>query len=171
MIESLVHIEWRKYLTTQFMPFIYLKNFLMFIFKRDRNREQGGRAEREGDRSWSRLQAASCQHRAWRGTWTHKPQDHALSQSWTLNQQNHQSAPSLCLLNKHLIFFWIHICLQFPCNLRMNAFVSSFPRCLGPLWLPWCCLATSAALFSHFWVQHFPELQCFGLQCVNFQDT
>ena len=71
-----------------------------------------GRAERERDRQtdriWSRLQAPSCQYRAWCGAPTHEPWDHDLSQSQMLNWQSHPSTP--------WIFFYICI----------NAFISCF---------------------------------------------
>ena len=60
--------------------------------ERERAREQGG-AEREGDRTWSRLQAPSCQHRAPCWAWTHERWDHDLSWSQTLNPLSHTGAP------------------------------------------------------------------------------
>ena len=73
------------------------KFFLMFIYFWDRERQSvsGGGAERERHthRIRSRLQARSCQHRAWRGAQTHGPRDHDLSWSWTLNQLSHPGAP------------------------------------------------------------------------------
>ena len=51
------------------------------------------RAEREREtRIWSRLQALSCQHRAWHGAQTHGPRDHDLSRSRMLNQLSHPGA-------------------------------------------------------------------------------
>ena len=48
----------------------------MFIYFWDREREtecERGRGREKGrHRIWSRLQARSCQHRAWRGAWTHE---------------------------------------------------------------------------------------------------
>ena len=53
-----------------------LKNlFLMFIFERQTEREQGG-AVRGRHRIRSRLQTLSCQHRARRGARTHDLRDH-----------------------------------------------------------------------------------------------
>ena len=61
----------------------------MFIFEREgereREREQGRGRERGRSRIWSTFQALSCQHRAPHGAWTHKPRDHDLSWSHTLN--------------------------------------------------------------------------------------
>ena len=74
----------------------------MFIYfwerERERERErvsEWGGAERETGRHriWSRLQAPSCQHRAWCGAWTHKPWDHDLGQSWMLNRLSHPGTP------------------------------------------------------------------------------
>ena len=53
----------------------------------------GGRAERETHRIPSRHQAPSCHHRAWHGAQTHKPWDHDLSRSWTLNWLSHPDTP------------------------------------------------------------------------------
>ena len=64
----------------------------MFIFERMRERERekerenmSGGGPRRRQRIGSRLQAPSCQHRARRGARTHKPRDHDLSWSRTLN--------------------------------------------------------------------------------------
>ena len=69
----------------------------MFILERERERERkrerereretvgGGRAEREGDRIPSRLQALRCQHRARCGAINHGRKDYDLSQSQTPN--------------------------------------------------------------------------------------
>ena len=64
--------------------------FNVYLFLRDRDTDRGwageGRERERGrHRIWSRFQAPSCQHRAWWGTRTHKPWDHDLSSSWTLN--------------------------------------------------------------------------------------
>ena len=77
------------------------KFFLMLIYFWERGRQTDrqtqnacrGGAEREGNRIQSRLQALNCQHRAWQGAWTHKPQDHDLSRSQMLNRLSHLSAP------------------------------------------------------------------------------
>ena len=55
--------------------------------EQERGRERGRRRIR------NRLQAPSCQHTARRGTRTHKPRDHDLSRSRTLNQLSHPGAP------------------------------------------------------------------------------
>ena len=61
----------------------------------------GGAAERETLRIQSRPQGLSCQHTSWHKAWTHKPWDHDLSQSWTLNRLSHPGAPQF-LLNTYL---------------------------------------------------------------------
>ena len=66
-------------------------------FERGGEEESGTGRERGRHRIWSRLQALSCQHRAWCGARTHKPWDHDLSRSWTLNQLSHPGAPHLPL--------------------------------------------------------------------------
>ena len=92
----------------------------LFIFERERERERQRERERawakEGQRergrgryrTWSRLQALSCHHRAWRGARTHKPWDHDLSWSQRLNRLNHPGSLNfLFLMNSFLcISFW-----------------------------------------------------------------
>ena len=70
---------------------IYLALFKMFTYfwKGERQSASGGEAKRGRHRIWSRLQFLSCQHRTWRRAQIHKPQDHDLSQVWTLNQLSH----------------------------------------------------------------------------------
>ena len=62
--------------------------------KRETEHEQARGRERGRHRIWNRLQALSCQHRAWGRARTHGPRDHELSQSQTLNLLSHPSAPS-----------------------------------------------------------------------------
>ena len=77
--------------------------FLMLIYfwKKERERERewekterelGRGRERQRHRIWSRLQALSCQHRAWHGR-THELQDHDLSWSRSLNLLSHPGTP------------------------------------------------------------------------------
>ena len=75
--------------------YLFLKNFFMFIhfWKRETEHKQGWGGETGGHRIWSRLQALRCQHRAWRGAWTHELTAHDLSQSRTLNWLSHPSDP------------------------------------------------------------------------------
>ena len=76
---------------------IFLKKnfFLTFIYFWDKERQSmdGGGSERGRHRIWNRLQALSCQHRARRGAWTHRPRDHDLSWSRTLDQLSHAGTP------------------------------------------------------------------------------
>ena len=81
----------------------------MFIFERGRETEKEWEREREREREtecewergrergrhriWSRLQALSCQHRAWCGARTPKLWDHDLSQGQMLNRLSHPGAP------------------------------------------------------------------------------
>ena len=71
--------------------FILFFIFLMFIFEREweTEDERGRSRERGRHRIRNRLQAPSCQYRACRGAWTHKPWDHDPSWSWTLNWLSH----------------------------------------------------------------------------------
>ena len=65
----------------------------MFIYFWERETEwkwwRGRERERERHRIWSRLQALSCQHRAWCGAQTHKLWGHDLSRSPALSSLNH----------------------------------------------------------------------------------
>ena len=73
---------------TFFLHFIYL--FLI-------EHKWGRGRERRRHRILSRLQAPSCQHRAPHRAQTHKPRDHDLSRSWTLNRLSHPGAPTFLL--------------------------------------------------------------------------
>ena len=57
-------------------------------------RERRKGRERGRHRIRSRLHSPSCQPRAPLGARTHKPQDHDLSQSQTLNRLSHPGAPT-----------------------------------------------------------------------------
>ena len=63
----------------------------MFIFERESMQAGEGQRERGRHRTPSRLQALSYQHKARCGAWTHKPWDHDLSRSQTLNQLTTQA--------------------------------------------------------------------------------
>ena len=71
------------------MLFIFLNFLLMFIYYWETEREQGRGRVRGRHRIGSRLQAPSCQHGAPCGAQTHKPQDHDLSRSRTLDRLSH----------------------------------------------------------------------------------
>ena len=80
----------------------------MFIyFERERETEPkwGRRRERRRHRIWSRIEALSCQHRARRGTWTHKPQYHDLSWSQMLSRLSHPGAPTSDFIFKFMYLF------------------------------------------------------------------
>ena len=72
----------------------HFSNFYLFLRERKKQNVSRGEAERGRHRIWSRLQALSCQHRAWCRAWTHKPRDHDLSRSWSLNQLSYPGAPT-----------------------------------------------------------------------------
>ena len=75
----------------------YFIFFNVYLFLREREREteheQGACRERGRHRTRSRLRALSCQHRTRHGARTHKPWDHDLSWSRTLNQLSHPGSP------------------------------------------------------------------------------
>ena len=108
------------------------KIFLIFIYfwerEREKEHEQGTDRERGRHRIWSRLQALSCWHRAWRRAQTHRLQDYDLSQSWTLNQLSHPGAPVIkcfwvlasCLLYMYLVPIAVQIN-----TLKQQVFISS----------------------------------------------
>ena len=81
----------------------FKKNFFwcLFIFERETECEQEWRRERGRHRIGSRLQALSCQPRARRGARTHRPWDHDLSRSRTLNWLSHPDAPRVDLESPH----------------------------------------------------------------------
>ena len=64
---------------------------IIYFWDRERQSRNGGGSERGSHRIWNRLQALSCQHRAWRGAWTHKPWDHEF------NRLSHPGVPSYSL--------------------------------------------------------------------------
>ena len=71
----------------------------MFIyFEREKEHELGRGRGSGRHRIGSKLQALSCQHRAWHGARTHKLWGHDLSRSQTFNWLSHPGA---------LILFWI----------------------------------------------------------------
>ena len=75
---------------------LFLLIFLHLCFERHRDTEHKlGRGRERRHRIWSRLQAPSCQHRAWRRARTHKLWDRDLSQSRMLNRLSHPGAPTL----------------------------------------------------------------------------
>ena len=71
---------------------------------RETESEQGRGRERGRLRNRSRLQALSCQHRARHRAQTHRPRDHDLSRSRTLNRLSHPGAPGKFFLM--FIYFW-----------------------------------------------------------------
>ena len=69
--------------------------FNVYLFLSERHRAWARERQRGRHRIGSRLQALSCQHRAWHGAQTCEPWDHDLSQSWRLNHLSHLGAPKL----------------------------------------------------------------------------
>ena len=64
--------------------------FLKFIYFWEREQAQAGEGQRERETQiWSRLQALTCQHRAWCRARTQEPWDHDLSRSQALNLLSH----------------------------------------------------------------------------------
>ena len=67
--------------------------FNVYFWEKERECEWGRGRERGRHRIWSRLQALSCQHRAWCRARTHKLRDHDLSWSRMLKRLSHPGAP------------------------------------------------------------------------------
>ena len=80
---------------------------------RDRVWMGEGQRERERKRGrhriQSRLQALSCQHRAWCRAQTHELWDHDLSWSWTLNRLSHPGALPLLHVYQRTILQPLHL--------------------------------------------------------------
>lgn len=91
--KDLIKISKKIKLKHQFEYFNLFKKHFLTVFKRERVCEQGRGRERGRLRIRSRLQALSCQHRAWCRAWTHEPWDHDLSRSCMLNQLSHPGTP------------------------------------------------------------------------------
>ena len=77
-------------------PSLFFNVFFIYFWERAETEcEWVGGRERGRHRIPSRLQALSCQHGARCGARTHRPWDHDLSWSRTLNRLSHPGAPSL----------------------------------------------------------------------------
>ena len=63
------------------------------------DRAQAKKGQRGRHRIRSRLQAPSCQHRAWHRAWIHELWDRDLSRSQMLNWLSHPGAPTCAVLN------------------------------------------------------------------------
>ena len=72
--------------------------FILFLRETETECKWVRGRERGRQRIGSRLQALSCQHRAWCGAQTHELWDHDLSCSRTLNRPSHPGALSVWLL-------------------------------------------------------------------------
>ena len=82
-----------KYMHPDFMFFFKFCNVYLFLRQIETEHEQGRGRKRGRHRIQSGLQALSCQHRSRRGARIHRPWDHDLSQSRTLNRLSHPGAP------------------------------------------------------------------------------
>ena len=89
------------------MPDIFLIFFNLYLFLREKETEHEWERSRERGRHriWRRLQALSCQHRAWCRAWTHKLWDHDLSRSQTHHRLSHPGAPMPDILIVILLLF------------------------------------------------------------------
>ena len=113
----------------------------LFIFERKTEYQQGRSQERGEQRIWNRLQALSCQHRAWCGASTHEPRDHALSIAvGMLNWLSHPGAPrlrdSLVKFGRVLFGHWS------ISSLRWSLFSSVSLVSLMRTWSKGCCSRT-----------------------------
>ena len=106
--------------------------FLIYIYFWERDRqtkhEQGKDRDRGRHRIQSRLQALSCQHRAWCGAWTHEPWHHDLSRSRMLNRLSYLGTPLYFFILPQVINIENvekKVAYYFLCSLFRN----SFPEC------------------------------------------
>ena len=97
----------------------FVNLFDVYLFF-ERQSTSGKGAAREGDtqREGDRLQALSCQHRAWRGAQTHKPRGHDLSWSQTPNQLSYPGTPN----DITIVIVWISDILI---NIRLSLILSN----------------------------------------------
>ena len=106
---------------THYLLYFFFK-FITFIYfwetewKRERGRERGRYSR-------SRLQALSHQYRAQCGAWTHKPWDHDLSWSWTLNWLSHSDTPVVFLGKVTLTGVRVISHCRFDCHFLMRSYV------------------------------------------------
>ena len=102
MLSWIILLE--KEISPKYILFVYYYFLMIFFWETERQSMSGGGADRGRHRIWSRLQALSCQPRAQHGAWTHKPWDHDLSRSRTLNRLSHPGTPRECFLRltRHL---------------------------------------------------------------------
>ena len=120
--------------------------FLMFIYFWETDRIWAGEGQRERGRhrTWSRLQALSCQHRAQGRARTHMLWDHDLSQSWTLNRLSHPAAPGASG------FFRLELCTESAYKVTYMA--TGKPQSLTGYWpepsVP-CYAGPSIGLFKY----------------------
>ena len=98
----------RLWKSTYFLLF-KKKFFSVYFWDREKQTEHewGRDRERRKHRIRSRLQALCCQHRAWREARTHKPWDHDLSQSQSLNWLSHPGAPEKTRSWTSASFEWV----------------------------------------------------------------
>ena len=132
----------------------------MFIYfwqrERETEHERARGRERGRHRIQSRLQALSCQHRAPHGARTHRPRDHDLSRSRTLNRLSHPGAPGIR-------WFTVHRrkkCLVFKLTYGAPGWLSQLK---GRLWLrSWC---------HGLWVQDLHWALCWQLSLEPAWDS
>ena len=86
----------------------FLKKILnVYFWEREIERVQAHEWRRGRERGrhteiWSRLQAPSCQHRAWHGARTQEPQDRDLSWSWIPNWLSYSGTPKITVFIRKL---------------------------------------------------------------------
>ena len=112
----------RRYHYYIFLSFLLFKKnfwclFIYLFIERERAWVEEGQRERRRHRIQSRLQALSCQHRAWCGARTHKSWDCDLNRSRILNWLSHPGAPS---------FFPFYISLSLSLSISINIYIYLF---------------------------------------------
>ena len=113
------------HILTNMLPLDFFFFYCLFISERHRDRIQvGWGRERGRHRIWSRLEALSCQHRAWHGARTHELWDHDLSRSQTPNLLSHPGAPLVYFFGSAATFEFCTVvlvfafCLCFWCHIQ-----------------------------------------------------
>ena len=98
-------------------PFYFLIFMFVYFWEIETqslyHRVSWGGAERDGNKTRSRLQALSCQHRAWCGAQTHTLRDHDLSRSRPPNRLSHPGDPKAHILITFNFLFLTKVWITF----------------------------------------------------------
>ena len=144
------------------LVYFFKKFFLTFIYffetERDRAWMGEGQRERGRHRIQNRLQALSCRHRARSRAQTHRPRDHDLSRSWTLNWLSHPDAPKISVFCS-----FVFLCLPPPQNvspISAGGLIHRIPCRIASTYYIICCIVIPQILADDAfqWELNFKEL-------------